>query len=317
MPKNAKINPITEYFDISFFENEKLAPLNSDVREGKEAKPYYYMTSQGRVFTMAKNHFRELHPRENKQGYYRFSVVNTDNSMSTISLHRAVLSTFDPNPDMYKLQINHKDGIKSNNNLDNLEWCTNKENMHHALKNQLIKNLTDDELTQIITLIKRGCTDFEISQQSSATEATVMSIRLKQLYKERTDALGYTQVVKHVLDDLPDEIFIKVIELAKAGYSDSEIGKLLGISKNTTANIRKCISQYKKKFERLHLSPVLHGAPHHPDQTFINIVNLHNKGYSNKQIAIKLNEPISFVTSVVYMRSNYRKKLQKLGLILK
>lgn len=184
MKKNVKINPIIEYFDISFFENEKLAPLNSNVREGKETKPYYYITSQGRAFTMAKQHFRELHPRENKRGYYQFSVVNTDSSISKISLHRAVLSTFDPNSDMYTLQINHKDGIKSNNNLENLEWCTNIENMHHAYKNQLIKNLSDDELMHIITLINQGCTDFEISQQSPATEATVTCIRLKRLYKK-------------------------------------------------------------------------------------------------------------------------------------
>ena len=49
------------------------------------------------------------------------------------SVHRLVLETFCPVENMQDLQVNHKDGNKSNNRLENLEWTTRKENMQHAM----------------------------------------------------------------------------------------------------------------------------------------------------------------------------------------
>ena len=54
----------------------------------------------------------------------------------SFKLHRQVAMLFIPNPEG-KPQVNHKDGCKENNAISNLEWNTNRENAHHAIKNGL------------------------------------------------------------------------------------------------------------------------------------------------------------------------------------
>ena len=51
-----------------------------------------------------------------------------------VSIHRLVMKTFLPREDADKMQVNHIDGNKHNNQLDNLEWCTQSENIRHMLK---------------------------------------------------------------------------------------------------------------------------------------------------------------------------------------
>lgn len=69
-------------------------------------------------------------------GYLGITVHTTEGFKSQL-LHRLVAKVFIPGD--FDLQINHKDGNKHNNTIDNLEWCTSRENLMHALETGLHK----------------------------------------------------------------------------------------------------------------------------------------------------------------------------------
>ncbi len=73
----------------------------------------------------------------NKKGYHKVYLSVKSKKYSRY-VHRLVAETFILNPENKKT-VNHKDCNKDNNNVSNLEWMTNKENMQHAFKNGVFK----------------------------------------------------------------------------------------------------------------------------------------------------------------------------------
>jgi hypothetical protein len=83
-------------------------------------------------------HGKILKPVLNSHGYYCVTIKYLNGSQKVMTVHRLIAKTFLPNPDN-KPQINHIDGIKTNNCVSNLEWCTASENIHHAFSTGLNK----------------------------------------------------------------------------------------------------------------------------------------------------------------------------------
>lgn len=75
--------------------------------------------------------------RINSRGYSLVDLYS-NGERQTERVHRLVADTFIPNPDD-KPQVNHRDGNKRNNSVENLEWCTASENMQHAFDTGLSK----------------------------------------------------------------------------------------------------------------------------------------------------------------------------------
>jgi hypothetical protein len=80
---------------------------------------------------------RTLKLQVSKKGYRQVCLRKNGSGYNT-GVHRLVAKAFVPNPEN-KDQVNHKNGIKLDNNFLNLEWASNRENIIHAYKNNLIK----------------------------------------------------------------------------------------------------------------------------------------------------------------------------------
>lgn len=65
------------------------------------------------------------------RGYKKVKLRNCDGKTTMVSVHRLVATAFLPNPNNYP-QVNHKDEVKTNNYVDNLEWCTAKYNSNYG-----------------------------------------------------------------------------------------------------------------------------------------------------------------------------------------
>lgn len=72
----------------------------------------------------------------NKHNGYVYAVLCKDGKEKNCRVHKLIATAFIPNPENKKT-INHIDGNKANNRVDNLEWATNQENIMHAIETGL------------------------------------------------------------------------------------------------------------------------------------------------------------------------------------
>jgi hypothetical protein len=97
----------------------------------------YRISNQGTVCRLYKNGKVNFMTPRILNGYWRVKLCNC-NTQKEYFLHRLIAQAFIPNPDN-KPEINHINGIKTDNRIENLEWVTRSENAIHATKTGLLK----------------------------------------------------------------------------------------------------------------------------------------------------------------------------------
>jgi hypothetical protein len=95
----------------------------------------YEVDINGNIFSNRFN--RYLKPYSNGKGYQMVRLINNDGA-KPFKVHRLLALQFIPNTENKKF-VNHKNGIKNDNRIENLEWVTHSENIKHAYLNNLIK----------------------------------------------------------------------------------------------------------------------------------------------------------------------------------
>lgn len=117
--------------------------------------PGYFVTPNGKVYSTNgrwDKSLKQLRVSLDRRGYHRVTLCGETRSHR--SVHRLVAETYIPNPDNLP-QVDHLDGDKDNNCIDNLEWVDNQTNAERAFSKQHhLLNVTNGEMLVVYNLRK-------------------------------------------------------------------------------------------------------------------------------------------------------------------
>ncbi len=135
---------------------------------------------------------RVLKPYTDKYGYYQ-NIVSIDGNSKVSPAHRFVALAFFPIDNPEKWVVNHKDGNKQNNKIDNLEWTTVIENCRHAHRTGLVNHtaennpatkLKNSDIINIRNSWKPRVVTFKhLSQKYSVSISTIRNIVRNKSWK--------------------------------------------------------------------------------------------------------------------------------------
>lgn len=168
-----------------------------------------------------------LKQKTTEQGYATVHLRDKANDKeSWPPVHRLVALAFLHNPED-KPTVNHKDGIKLNNNVSNLEWATQQEQTQHAFENDL--------------MFVRGHTMYDLDfKQKVKDHYTDTGISIKKLAKHfNMSSTTASRIVRGIYGDprkTPKEVVAKAMWLREQGFTLHKIGEIVGKNFSTVHN---------------------------------------------------------------------------------
>lgn len=120
-----------------------------------------------------------------KVGYLQVRLYK-NNFQFNLYVHRLLAIAFIPNPNNLP-EVNHKDGNRLNNSLDNLEWVTRVENMQHAIDSGLrtySNRMTEAEFMNCLQEVIDGCSYKDLVERGVPYKVPFLSTKLRKLAKK-------------------------------------------------------------------------------------------------------------------------------------
>lgn len=153
---------------------------------------FYQVSNFGNVKSLGnefsrKERFLKLSPQS--KGYLTV-VLQKNSTRKMVLVHRIVAEYFVDNAES-KVQVNHINGIKTDNRVENLEWVSHRENLDHAIKNNLTlkgeenrnSKLKDIDVVKIHSLLQKKTTIKELSESYNVSYSTIDGIRTNRYWK--------------------------------------------------------------------------------------------------------------------------------------
>lgn len=125
-------------------------------------------------------------------GYYKSVFLNDNGEYKSINAHRLICLAFHPIENYENLEVNHKDGNKLNNNIDNLEWCSRKQNIEHSIINGLQKAFKGEEVGNSklkeyqVTEIREKFKPYVYTRKMLAIEYQISEATIKDIVNRKT-----------------------------------------------------------------------------------------------------------------------------------
>jgi len=204
----------------------------------------YYVDTEGNVYGKRVN---KLKPNVNRKGYLRVSFSTEIGQIHKV-VHRLVAELFIPNPDNLP-EVNHIDGDKTNNRVENLEWVSTKDNKRHAMdvlghgfgETHSQATLTTEQVEEICQLIEDKYRTVDIARITEVDIEKIRCIRKGGAWKHISKNYNFP---KNLSDHgMSDETFLWICHRLEEGLNSTQIMEMYTggckLSKGTISHIRR------------------------------------------------------------------------------
>jgi hypothetical protein len=189
----------------------------------------YYVDVMGNVYSQ----YRKLNQNNQHTGYKTVTIRYKDGTVKSEYVHRLVAKAFLANPNNLPV-VNHKNLDKADNRVENLEWCSYKENSKHTWENNANRlddgtaywaKYTKQQIVRVCEMLSDGRRNIEIEKETKVSKSDVFMIRSRRNWTHISKDYIFREKSRQrkVSEQTIRWVCLKIVE----GKSNLEIAELL------------------------------------------------------------------------------------------